>query len=157
MATTGTWTSTDLEAWPVRSWSGCWGSWPATIRLSWLGWELSSAFIGDISPIASKSINRVSYFLETTIRKWDIVGARGPVPISVFILTIVVTTRWVINLPVEVVDSWSSLRFPVRSWSRSWSIRALWWGSRCRGWLVLALSWCSRNKSTECNEGWETL
>jgi len=85
-------TSTNLEAWPVQSWSGCWGSWSATVRLSWLGWELSSTLIGDIGPVASEPINRVSHFLETTIRKRDIVGAGSPVAVSILIVTIVVAT-----------------------------------------------------------------
>ena len=85
--------------------------------------------------VASKTINRVSHFLETTIRKGDIVGAGGPVTISVFILAVVVVCGGIIDLPVVIVDCRSSLWFPV--WSRGRLIRGLSWSWR-RSWLILA-------------------
>jgi hypothetical protein len=66
--------------------------------------------------VAPKAINRVSDLLETAIGKGDIVRARGLVPISVLILTVVVVGGGIINLPVVVVDCRTSLWFPV--WSR---------------------------------------
>jgi len=66
--------------------------------------------------VASKTINGVSDLLKTTIGKGDIVGAGGPVPISVFILSVIVVCGCIIDLPVVVVDCRASLWFPV--WGR---------------------------------------